>query len=205
MLPSKALLLLSEILEFDKMNKVLDAGCGIGRNSIYFAKKGCNVYAVDFSEVALNQLQSAAVKAGIRSKICACRCSLEAPLPFRTNHFDLVIDSYVFCHFIDDDLKKRYREELFRVVKPGAFVFMSLFSAEDSYYRAMTAKEVKDRTIVVDPHNGIAKQLYTESQFKRFFSETFDVHYYLKFEFDDVVLKQCYTRSLLILLLRKRS
>ncbi len=49
MLPSKALVLFSEILGFKNLHNVLDAGCGIGRNSIYLAQKGCEIHAVDFS------------------------------------------------------------------------------------------------------------------------------------------------------------
>ena len=37
-LPSKPLVLFAEILDFRKMRKVLDAGCGIGRNAIYLAQ-----------------------------------------------------------------------------------------------------------------------------------------------------------------------
>src|SRR4029450_8873368 len=68
-LPSKALLLFSEILDFKRINRVLDAGCGIGRNSVYLAQKGCEVHAVDISRIALNKLRDAALKAGVLEKI----------------------------------------------------------------------------------------------------------------------------------------
>ena len=109
-LPSKALLLFSEILGFENMHYVLDAGCGIGRNSIYLAQKGCDVHAVDFSETALDQLHKTALEAGVRHKIHTYNCSLEDPFPFQENSFDLVLDSYVFCHFTDEHFKQNYRK-----------------------------------------------------------------------------------------------
>jgi 2-polyprenyl-3-methyl-5-hydroxy-6-metoxy-1,4-benzoquinol methylase len=37
-----------------KSGRVLDIGCGPGRNSIYFARQGCEVDAVDISRVSLD-------------------------------------------------------------------------------------------------------------------------------------------------------
>src|SRR5262245_52972785 len=94
-LASKAILLFSEILDFKRFEKVLDAGCGIGRNAIYLAEKGCQVHAVDISEIALNKLQAAALKGGVTEQITIHNTALES-FPFEDNSFDLVIDSYVF-------------------------------------------------------------------------------------------------------------
>lgn len=201
--PSKALLLVSEILDFKNMHKVLDVGCGNGRNAIYLAQQGCDVYAIDFSEIALTQLHSAAVKAGVWDKINTYDCSLEEPFPFEENCFDLVLDSYVFCHFTDRRLKQKYRKELRRVTKPGGIVFVSLFSVEDGYYRRMIGNVDGKDTIVVDPNNGIRKQLYTDEEIKAFFSRGFKLLYFVKFEFDDIMLGQTYHRSIPVLVLKK--
>jgi len=202
-LPSKALLLFSEILGFENMHRVLDAGCGIGRNSIYLAQKECDVYAIDFSETALSQLHKTALKAGVREKIHIYNCSLENPFPFHDNFFDFVVDSYVFCHFTDDSLKQKYRKELYRVTKPGGIVFISLFSVEDGYYRQMLESMNEKDKIIVDPNNGIKKQLYTEREIKNLFSTDFKVLYFVKLEFDDIVLGQTYNRNILVLVLEK--
>lgn len=37
--------------------KVLDLGCGDGRNALYFAERGCEVFAVDVSEAAIGAVQ----------------------------------------------------------------------------------------------------------------------------------------------------
>lgn len=202
--PSKALLLFSEILGFENMRNVLDAGCGIGRNSVYLAQKGCDVHAVDFSETALRQLHNAAAKADVWDKIHTYNCSLENPFPFQDNFFDLVLDSYVFCHFTDDSSKQHYRKELHRMIKPNGIVFSSCFSMEDEYYGRMLDDTHGKSTIVVDPNNGIKKQLYTEKEIRDFFSVYFNIVYFVKLEFDDVVLGQHYWRSILVLILKNK-
>lgn len=204
-LPSKALVLFSEILDFKNLRRVLDVGCGIGRNSVYLAKKGCQVHAVDFSETALNQLNAAATREGLRSKIHICYCLLQSTFPYRDRAFDLVVDSYVFCHFTDDRVKEHYRSELCRVTKPGGLVFSSVFSVRDAYYREMIGHTHSDEgpRVIVDPHNGIKKRLYTEDEIKAFFQRAFDVMYFVTLEFKDVVLGSPYWRSIFVLILKR--
>lgn len=43
-------------------SKVLDLGCGEGKDSFYLAKKGFNVTSVDISVVGINKLQNCSIK-----------------------------------------------------------------------------------------------------------------------------------------------
>jgi SAM-dependent methyltransferase len=71
--PSKALLLLEQLLDLNKARIVLDAGCGNGRNAVYLAAKGCNVVAVDFSSAALATVKADASRRAGHSGIYSCR------------------------------------------------------------------------------------------------------------------------------------
>ena len=204
-LPSKALVLFAEILDFRKVRNVLDAGCGIGRNAIYFAQKGCEVHAVDYSAKALTILGDAARRSGVQESIKTYNCRLQKTFPFKTSFFDLVLDSYVFCHFVDDDFRENYRRELHRVTKPGGIVFSSIFSFDDEYYRQIRYKSGRKDNLVTDPNNGITKRLYTEAEIKDFFSVDFRILHFVKFEFTDVVLGSPYWRSIFALALQKQG
>src|SRR5690349_5105524 len=67
--PSKALLLYSELIPYAECPRVLDAGCGAGRNAIYLARRGCHVTAVDFAHSALNLLQQTATEHSLLDSI----------------------------------------------------------------------------------------------------------------------------------------
>src|SRR5262245_20680090 len=107
-LPSKPFLLFAALLRLDIPRCALDAGCGNGRNAIYLAEKGWKVRAVDFSDVALKRLRDAVNSIGVRQNLEVDQIPLSPPLPFNAGAFDLVLDSYVLCHFSDDAFKQKY-------------------------------------------------------------------------------------------------
>ena len=59
MLPEEKLK--SDLKYFAESKKILDLACGDGRNAIFWAKMGYEVYAVDFSTEALNRLKYFAI------------------------------------------------------------------------------------------------------------------------------------------------
>lgn len=201
--PSKALLIFSEILGFDRLGTVLDLGCGPGRNAVYLARKGCEVYAIDSSEVALRRAQIAAEEAGVSEAVRFYNHSLDSRFPFDDAMFEFVVDSYVFCHFTEADHKQFYRDEIYRVLKPGGVFYCSLFLTSDEYYARMIDGDGDRDTVVTDPANGITKQLYRAQTALEFFRARFTVQYDIEFGFDDLVLSQSYRRRVLALILKR--
>jgi ubiquinone/menaquinone biosynthesis C-methylase UbiE len=201
--PAKGLLLFSEILNFDSSMKVLDAGSGNGRNTVYLAKRGCEVTAVDFSDFALDETKRRVTEARLAHKVSIVRHSLVDPVPFPNEYFDCVVDSYVFCHFLRDEIGQRFWREMARVTKRGRHMLSIVFSTEDEYYSRLR-KDTQDGSLICDPANGIWKRLYTEDEIKRFFSTLeVELKYFAKLEFSDVVMGKTYRRVVFTSVLRK--
>lgn len=55
-----------DMIYFPKSGEILDVACGDGRNSIYLAKLGYEVTAIDFSKEALNRLRYFIKKEGLK-------------------------------------------------------------------------------------------------------------------------------------------
>ena len=114
--PSKAVLLYAEILDYSRFRTVLDCGCGNGRNAIYLASKGCNVHCIDFAPAALEILRQRVEGTELQDRIKIYERSLLERFPFPNDHFDFVLDSYTFCHFLGDE-RLPYLREISRVVR----------------------------------------------------------------------------------------
>ena len=108
--------------------KLLDAGCGGGRNLTYFFKSGFDVSGVDQSPAAIAEIQSlAAVLAPNLSK-GNFRVEAVEQMSFGEATFDLVLSSAVLHFARDEDHWRRMVREMWRVLKPGGIFFARLAS-----------------------------------------------------------------------------
>ena len=93
--PADEIIRLRDSLDRQKMQDVLDLGCGIGRHAILFAEAGFVVTAVDDSQQALNILRK---EASERQVTITCIKSSYTKDIFTENSFDIVIAYNVFYH-----------------------------------------------------------------------------------------------------------
>ncbi|WP_162426849.1 class I SAM-dependent methyltransferase [Pontibacter pudoricolor] len=103
--------------------KLLDAGCGNGRNVYYLMQAGVKVYGADVSEAAIQRMQQLAKElAPTLPKRNFIVADLEH-LPFQNDVFDVVICSAVLHFARSEDHFKTIVEQLWRVLKPGGMLF----------------------------------------------------------------------------------
>jgi SAM-dependent methyltransferase len=106
---------------------VLDAGCGTGEHALFFAAQGHQVVGVDFVPEAIQRARRKAAEQGLPVKFLVRDATA---LGDWAEHFATVIDCGLFHVFSDDD-RRRYVQELSRVVKPGGRLFLMCFSDEE--------------------------------------------------------------------------
>jgi tellurite methyltransferase len=108
--------------------RVLDAGCGGGRNLIYFFRSGFNTSGVDQSSEAIAQIRSLAGQLAPHLPANNFRVAAIEQMPFGDESFDVVISSAVL-HFARDEAHWHSMvQEMWRVLKPGGIFFARLAS-----------------------------------------------------------------------------
>ncbi len=108
--------------------RVLDAGCGGGRNLIYFLRSGFNVSGVDQSSEAIAEIRSLAAQLAPHLPPDNFRVEAIDQMSFGDESFDVVVSSAVL-HFARDEAHWRAMvQEMWRVLKPGGIFFARLAS-----------------------------------------------------------------------------
>lgn len=153
-------------------SRILEPGCGTGRNSIFFAKNGLRVTGVDSSENALKIADEEARKAGVEiSWVLADITNIKAE--FKDAVFDAVFSNYCL-HLLSEPERYAAVGEINRLLVVGGIVVASLLSTEDDGFRK--GREVAPNTYEVDPEGepGKIHYFFTEAAARLLFSK-FDI------------------------------
>jgi tellurite methyltransferase len=108
--------------------RILDAGCGSGRNLVYLLREGYEIFATDQSPAAVEQTRD--LVAALAPTLPAKNIRLEPleTMSFPDAFFDVVLCNAVL-HFARDDAHfNAMLQDLWRVLKPGGLLFCRLAS-----------------------------------------------------------------------------
>lgn len=200
--PAHALVNVSKDLKLSG-KRVLDLGCGNGRNAVFLASQGCDVTAVDASGTALKLLQKSVRNGAHRTKISAFQFDIRNALPFYDCEFDLVLDSYCLCHFLDFNELTKIIGECYRVLKFGGKLLTIQLSDQDRYYLERTESREQFGHISMDPVNGIRKLHFHTESFIQTCAKDFSQHAPHKTRFLDSVNGVSYERDVFSCVLEK--
>lgn len=113
---------------FDDRRRVLDAGCGHGRNLTYFLRSGFEVFAIDRNPTAVEKVRSLASDLSPDLPPENIQVGEIDSLPWPDGHVDAVICSAVLHFAADPSHFGRMLEEMWRVLRPGGLFFARLAS-----------------------------------------------------------------------------
>ncbi len=108
--------------------QILDAGCGAGRNLVYFLRSGYDVFAVDESSAAIAQMQRLAGELAPHLPQDNFRAEPVERMSFPGTTFDVVISSAVLHFARGDEQWQSMVKEMWRVLKSGGIFFARLAS-----------------------------------------------------------------------------
>lgn len=109
--------------------RVLDAGGGPGRYTIDLAKKGCHVTLMDISNKELDVARKKIKQYRVGKMVDSIDLGSITELPYKDNTFDMVLcTGGPLSHLRSVTERKTAIQELVRVAKPGACIFISVMA-----------------------------------------------------------------------------
>jgi SAM-dependent methyltransferase len=170
--------------------KVIDLGCGGGRNALYMASRGYCVTAVDFVESALQRTEQIAVQHDCFGSITCIKSRLGYDLPFIDHYFDLAVDCVTSVSLSKEELST-FEAEVRRILRPSG-LFMSYVMADDDGYLADRCNEDGYATI---EQTGLVDRCFSEALLRRIYKD-WNILRLEKKEKQDHFYNKVYTRRL---------
>jgi len=127
--------------------RVIELGCGESRDAVFLASRGFNVLCVDVAELALIR-----GKGLVREERAESRVDFSVMdalhLGLRDEHFDLAVD-VAFLHLIvDQDLRKRYLSDVYRILRRGGYLFSCNLASDSPMEPEDALRSASGKTIV---------------------------------------------------------
>jgi SAM-dependent methyltransferase len=131
--------------EIDKLpiGKLLMPAEGEGRNAVYAATLGWDVYAFDISEEGKKKADELAQKNGVTINYIVS--DFDA-IPYENESFDAV--GLIYVHFTPD-LRNDYHQKLISLLKHGGSLILEGFSKEHLHYNQKNPKVGGPRDITM--------------------------------------------------------
>ena len=109
--------------------KILDAGCGGGRNLVYFLREKFDIFGVDNNPDAIEYVRYLAKSLAPENSPENFQVSTIEKMPFADETFDWILSNAVL-HFADDEQQfNEMLREMWRVLKPSGILFARLASS----------------------------------------------------------------------------
>ncbi len=142
---------------FDGRRRVLDAGCGDGRNLEFLLRQGVECFGVDQDSRAIRRITARAAALAPTLSPDHFQVAELDRLPFADGAMDAVLASAVLHFAADADHFGRMVTELWRVLAPGGLLFARLAStigiesATGPAGRRVRLPDGSDRFVVDEP------------------------------------------------------
>ena len=105
---------------------LLDIGCGTGQDSLYFARKGLTVTALDLAASSLERLNK-------KGKRITCLTQDICHLNFPADSFE-VIYAHLSLQYFDDSQTHEIFADIYKILKKGGLFFVKCKSTSDRLY-----------------------------------------------------------------------
>lgn len=120
--PSAAAVAAAALFEVEGRRDLLELGAGQGRDTLFFARRGLRVLALDYSQTALDDLARDAAAAGL-SGVVVLRChDVREALPAPDASADACYSHMLYCMALTTAQLETLTAEVRRVLRPGGLL-----------------------------------------------------------------------------------
>lgn len=154
--------------------RLIDLGCGTGRNSFYAADFGLEAVGLDISKTAIAEGLEYAKTVGVPVDLKVG--SIGEKLNHEDGSFDVALD-ITSSNSLSEAEREGYFEEMYRVLKSGGYVYIKALCKEGN----MNAKELLKRfpgpeiDTYILPEQKITERVWTKKDITDFYTRKFNI------------------------------
>ena len=133
--PSVAAVKSFKLLKEGNIKKIVELGAGLGRDTIFFAKKSICVKALDYSPAAIKIINDKVAKNNLLNFVSTQIFDIRKKLPFDDNSVEACFSHMLYCMALTNYDLENLNSEIFRILKPGGINIYTVRHTDDGDYK----------------------------------------------------------------------
>ena len=118
-----------------KINKIVELGAGLGRDTIFFAKNSIHVTALDYSGSGIKIINEKAEKQNLSKYISTKIFDVRKKLPFEDNSIEACFSHMLYCMALTLNELENLNNEIYRILKPNGINIYTVRHTNDGDYK----------------------------------------------------------------------
>ena len=124
-----------KLFQENKIDKIIEIGAGLGRDSIFFAKNSINTIALDYSPAGIKVINKKIKKNNLSNFISTKLFDIRKKLPFEDNSIDACYSHMLYCMALTKLDLKNLNDEICRVLKNKGINIYTVRNTIDADYK----------------------------------------------------------------------
>ncbi len=124
-----------KLFQEKRIDKIVEIGAGLGRDTIFFAKSLTHITALDYSSSGIKTINQKTNKDNLSNHISTKLFDVREKLPFEDNSIEACYSHMLYCMaFTTNDLEK-LNNEILRILKPGGINIYTVRHTNDGDFQ----------------------------------------------------------------------
>ena len=124
-----------KIFQDRKINKIIELGAGLGRDSVLFAKNSIQTMAMDYSKSGIKIINQKAKKNNLSEFLSTKIFDIRKKLPFKDNSVDACFSHMLYCMALSNNELLSLNNEICRILKPKGINIYTARNTNDADYK----------------------------------------------------------------------
>ena len=124
-----------KLFQEKKIDKIVEIGAGLGRDTIFFAKNSIHTIALDYSPSGIKIINQKTKKDNLSNYISTKLFDVREKLPFEDNSIEACYSHMLYCMALTTDDLQKLNSEIQRVLKTGGINIYTVRHTNDGDFK----------------------------------------------------------------------
>jgi len=124
-----------KIFQEKKIDKIIEIGAGLGRDTIFFGKNSIHTTALDYSPSGIKVINQKIKKENLSNYISTKLFDIREKLPFEDNSVEVCYSHMLYCMALTTSDLEKLNNEIYRILKPGGINIYTVRHTNDGDFQ----------------------------------------------------------------------